>query len=87
MLSFFEDIAKLTGLPLDIINNGYRIYNFAGKSIYIENFKSIITYTTTLISLKLKKGAVKIQGENLYIKEINLTSIVINGDIKDVEVS
>ena len=86
MLSFFDDIANLTGLPLDLISSGYRVYNFGGKSVYIENYKKIINYTNQSITLKLNKGVLKIQGQDLTIKELNLSTLVINGTINSVEV-
>lgn len=86
MLNFFDDIANLTGLPMDLINKGYRVYNFGGKSVYIENYKNIINYTNQAIVLKLNKGVLKIQGQDLSIKELNLSTLVINGTINSVEV-
>ena len=87
MLGFIEDMSKLTGLPLDIINNGYQIFNFGGRAIYIDNYKSIMTYNQNNICLKLKKGVVNIFGSNLYIKDLNLSQIIINGNIEKVEVN
>jgi len=87
MLNFLDEIALLTGLPLDVVNGGYRIINFDGKSVYIEGIKSILRFNREEVSLKLKKGAIKIVGAELFIKNIDVNSIVVNGKIGQIEVS
>ena len=86
MISFFESIAKDSGVDIDILKSGYQIYNFGGKSAYIANFKSIITFSDQCIKLKLSKGVVNIYGQNLFIKELNTNTIIVNGLIKNIEV-
>ena len=86
MISFFENISKDTGLDIDILKGEYQIFNFGGKSVYIANFKNIITFNEQCIKLKLNKGIVNILGQNLYIKELNCNTIVVNGIIKNIEV-
>lgn len=86
MRSFFDELAEMSGLPFDIINNGYKVVNFCGKSVFIEGFKSIISVEKEMVVLKLKKGRIKVCGEGLTIKDINLGQIFINGTIFCVEV-
>ena len=64
----------------------YWYYNLGGKAVYVENFKRINTFSNSEIILKLKKGMIKILGENLYIKELNKNSLLVWGTIKGVEV-
>lgn len=87
MFDFFEDIAKKTGLPFNILNNGFRVINFCNQSVYIEGFKNIISFENSEISIKLSKGIVKITGENLKIKAMNLEDITIVGNIFSTEIS
>ena len=87
MFDFFEDIAKKTGLPFNILNNGFRVINFCNRSVYIEGFKNIISFETSEISIKLSRGIVKVTGENLKIKEMNLEDITIVGNIFSTEIS
>ncbi len=87
MFDFFEDIAKKTGLPFNILNNGFRVINFCNQSVYIEGFKNIISFENSEISIKLSRGIVKVTGENLKIKEMNLEDITIVGNIFSTEIS
>ena len=87
MFSFFEDIAKLTGLPFEILNNGFRLINFCNKSFYVEGFKSLLEFNNQIVSLKLTKGSVKLTGNNLKIKNLNKDTILVVGDILTVEQS
>ena len=87
MFDFLEEIAIKTGLPFDILTNGFKVINFNNKSIYIENFTNIIDFSSTEILIKLKKGVIKILGDNLKIKNMNLQSIIVSGDILSMEIA
>lgn len=87
MYDFFDEIALKTGLPFDILNKGFRIINFSNKSIYVEGFTNIVSFENEEIVLKLKKGIIKIQGQNIKIKNMSLETIIIVGDILFVEIS
>lgn len=87
MFDFFDEIGKKTGLPFDILNNGFRIINFSNNSVYIEGFTNIINFEKTLIKIKLKKGIVLIEGEDLKIKNMDIKTIMIVGKILKVEIS
>lgn len=75
-----------SSLDLDNITDLYRYYNLGGKIVYIENFVRVNTFSKTEIVLKLKKGMIKILGENLVIEELNKSSLIVKGSIKGVEV-
>lgn len=81
MFSFLDDIAQKTGLPFDILNNGFRVINFNNKSVYIEGFLNILMFEKDLIKIKLKKGLIELEGENLKIKNMDTQSIVVSGNI------
>jgi len=87
MFNFLDEIAKLTGLPLEVLGGGYRIINFDGKAVYIEGIQNILRFNNEEVNLKLKKGAVKLIGQNLILQNIDVNSIVVTGKIMQVEVS
>ena len=87
MYDFFDEIASKTGLPFDILNNGFRVINFSNRSVYVEGFTNIINFEDSEVILKLKKGIVKIEGTEIKIKNMNLETIIVVGNIKLVEIS
>ena len=87
MFNFFEDIAKMTGLPYELINGGFRAINFCNKSFYVEGLKNILDFSDCEVSLKLTKGSIKINGKNLKIKNLNKDTILVVGEILSVEQS
>jgi len=87
MFDFIEEISIKTGLPFDILNNGFRVINFNNRAIYTEGYVSIIEFELTQISIKLKKGILKIFGQDLKIREVNLNSILVVGEISNMEIS
>lgn len=86
MKDLFEDIGNLTGLPFEILQNGYKYINFAGKALYVEGFTSIILLESEQVMLKLKKGRLKVLGCGLLIKDLNFGQLMIKGNITLVEV-
>ncbi len=86
MLNFLEEISYLTGLPFDYINNGFRVINLSNRAVYVEGFTALIDVCSQEIGIKLKKGIIKLLGDNLKVKNMNLETIVVTGDIKSVEI-
>lgn len=87
MFSFFDDIASLTGLPFEILNNGFRVVNFCNKAVYVEGFQNVIEFTPTVLNIKLKKGVVKLSGLGLKIKNLSQNTIVVSGKISSLEIN
>jgi len=85
MFGFLEEILKLTGLPFELLNNGFRIINFNNVSCYIEGYKNILDFSPECISIKLFKGIIKLCGKDLKIKNLNLNTVLIVGQINSVE--
>ena len=87
MKAFLEEISKITGLEMGLLNDGYRIVNFSGKAVYVEGIKSILLFDSSQVALKLKKGAIKITGSGIMIKELMQGTILVTGTVTNVEVS
>ena len=85
MYDFFEEIVNLSGLPFEIFNKGFRVINFSNKTVYIEGFVNVINFENTEILIKLKRGIVNILGSDLKIKNMNLETILIVGNITNLE--
>ena len=87
MFGFLEEISTLSGLPLDIVNKGFRVINLSNRAVYVEGFTGLIDVERHEIGIKLKKGIIKLNGENLSIKNINLDTLLVVGDIRSIEMS
>ena len=85
MFSFFSDILERTGLETSCVLDGFRLVNFSNKAVYLEGFLKIITFENTNISFKMKKGILKINGEDLIIKDLNSNTVLVCGSIGLVE--
>ena len=86
MFSFLDEIASISGLPFEILNNGFRIINFCNKAVYVEGFQNIIEFSSSVLDIKLKKGVIKLKGFNIKIKNLNQNTIVVTGDISSLEI-
>ena len=81
MFNFLDDIEKLTKLPFQILKDGFRIINYSNKCVYIENYKKILSFSKEEITIKISKGILTVSGKCLTISGLNISSIIIQGDI------
>ena len=73
------------GLPRDVIL-GDVLVNFVGRGqVNVENYRSILIYTDTLIKLQAKTCRVAVSGSRLVIEYYTNEEMKINGLIKSME--
>lgn len=85
MFSFFSDILEKSGLEISSVLDGFRLINFSNRAVYLEGFLKVVTFENTNISFKMKKGILKINGEDLVIKNLNTNTVLVCGNIGLVE--
>lgn len=72
-------------LPKDVVP-GEALISFLGRqSVVIENYRSIILYTDTMIRLQAKTCRLTISGSRLVIEYYTNEEMRINGLIKSME--
>lgn len=84
-MGFIEDIKNCFSadeLPIEPV---FRAVMFGDCAIYLENVRSIVKYTPEEIAIALKKGRLKLMGNNLYVKKYCAGDLVICGKIKSIE--
>lgn len=84
MENYIEELLSICKLPISEIKNDCKIIQIGESLISVTNYKSIIDYTLDKVVLKIKEGLLEIVGENLIIKLINKSEIIICGKIKFV---
>lgn len=69
-------------LPVEPI---YRAVLFGDGAAYFENVRSVVGFTAEEIILSLKRGGLKITGEDLYIKKYCSGDVAVCGKIRVIE--
>lgn len=82
---FKERLTDILELPKEIILDLTKITMLVNKSILIENYKGILHYDSKLIRINTTNNQILIEGCDLLIKEITKEEVVIDGNIKSVE--
>jgi sporulation protein YqfC len=77
-------VSEMFELPKDIVLNLPRISIIGKNQMIVENHKGIIEYTTGRIRVNSTAGVVRIQGDNLNLKNIAAEDIMITGGIKEI---
>ncbi|MCT4508073.1 MAG: YabP/YqfC family sporulation protein [Tepidibacter sp.] len=75
----------MVNLPNDLQIDLPRVTTISNKCINIENYISVMEYSTQMIKVNTKINVLKIEGDNLIIKYITEDDLCIEGKIYSVE--
>lgn len=84
-LSAKEQISDKIGFTKDVILGATIVTIEGDKTLYIENYKGIITYTDKIIIVLGKKNKIQIEGKNLQIEYYTNIDMKIQGNISCVK--
>ena len=87
MINFIDEFAKFIDLPLEEVMSNYKYINVGGKLVCIQNYTKIISYSKEKIVLKSKRTVLNIEGENLIIKELEKSNLIVSGKITNIYVA
>lgn len=63
----------------------FRAVLFGESAVYFENVSGLRSYSPDQIVFNLKRGGVKVVGENLYVKKYCMGDVVVCGKILSIE--
>ena len=86
MVSFLEEILKVSGMDPSVIAGSCRVVYLGGKVVMIEGKTKLVEISSTTIKVKLKRGLAVVEGENLRLKNLNLESVMVVGDISNFQI-
>lgn len=76
--------ADLLDVPKDSLLNVPRITLIGGLQLYVENYRGVVEFRDDLLRLALSKGQLHVLGNQLVIKTIFPTEVVIEGNISGI---
>lgn len=80
-----KTVTSILELPKEIVLNLPLITLTGNEELYIENYKGIIEYTEGKIRLNTACGILKIEGRNLFLREITAENIAVTGTLTKLE--
>ena len=83
MFNFFNELISDYGLEVPL--NKFNLINLSNKLIYVEGHLGVISIELNMISFRVKKGVIVVNGNNLSIKQISNKTLTIIGEIKSIE--
>lgn len=81
------NIVNTLGLPKDVIFGSSTLKVIGKNQIYLENFKYIIEYNSSVIVVKVKDSIITICGKALIIERYSCDELEINGCISEIKYS
>lgn len=80
-----SNLSEQLEIPKDIVMDLPKITCIGNTEINIENYKTVIEYSTEKLRLKTNDGVLKIEGIDLKIQSITEEEILITGMISSVD--
>lgn len=84
MFNFFNELTNSLNLEFDAVGS-FNLVNISNKVVYVEGQKQILKISSEQIIIKVKNGEISITGQDLVIKRITNTTLIIIGKIKQIE--
>ncbi|HEY5584051.1 MAG TPA: sporulation protein YqfC [Ruminiclostridium sp.] len=76
-----ERFTEMLELPKEIVLNMPKLTMLGNGDLIIENYKGIVEYDEGVIRVNTTAGIIKVNGVDIYIKEITSENIMIYGNI------
>ena len=81
MNNFIKEITGIAKLPFNEVLKDFKIIMISNKVMFVSNYIKILDYSEEKLVLRVYNNILEIQGENLFISQINKSEIVIKGRI------
>lgn len=85
MFNFLNEIKENLKNPKDYGFDSFNIINISGHLLYVEGHLGLVTLSKELISFKVRKAVIIVEGKDMILAELNENTIKITGIIKKVE--
>ena len=85
MFNFLIVIKDNLKNPNNLGLESFNIINISGHLLYVEGHLGLVTLSKELVSFKVKKGVILVEGQDMVLSELNENTIKICGIIKKVE--
>ncbi len=76
-----QRVADALDVPLDVLCDVPRIEMVGKSSIRIENFRGILDYTETRLTVNTNAGILEIDGSNIFIESITDEDLTLKGEL------
>lgn len=78
-------INKLLEIPEEVYSNVPKLTITGFNEFVLENYKGILEYEETYVSISTHIGVIDIKGEKLNLEKMTNDDIKITGNIEDIE--
>lgn len=85
-MRLYEELLARLGPEEDLAFGGAKVVLYAGRCAFFENVKSIRDFSSQGITLQLRRGQVRAEGEKLRIERYGGGDLVLTGKVLRVEV-
>ncbi len=85
MFNFFNEVKDNLKNTNKMELDSFNLVNISGKILYVEGHLGLVTLSKEIISFKVKKAVIMVEGKDLVLSELSENTLKICGTIKKVE--
>lgn len=85
MFNFLKEIKNGFKYSENFDFDSFNLINISGQILYVEGHLGLVTLSKELVSFKVKKAVIVVEGKDMILSELNENTIKICGIIKKVE--
>lgn len=85
MFNFFNEVKENLKNSNKLELDSFNLVNISGRILYAEGHLGLVTLSRELISFKVKRAVVLVEGKGLVLSELSENTLKICGEIKKVE--
>mgnify|MGYP000037904987 FL=1 len=84
-MRLFDEILARIGADEDIAFGGAKAVVYAGRCAYFENVKGIAAFSSSAVTLRVRAGEVRVEGEGLCVARYDGGDLLLRGDVRRIE--
>ena len=80
-----EETAERFQLPADVIAGRAKITVTGKCRVAVENHRGLLEYSPEMVCISVRRGSVRITGENLELRAMDAGALVVTGEVRELE--
>ena len=84
-MRLFDEILARLGADEEVAFAGAKAVVFAGRCAYFENVKGISAFAPDAVTLRVRAGEVRVEGEGLSVARYGAGDLLLRGDVRRIE--
>ena len=79
---FLRKISSLFELPKEVVLNLPLVSLVGNKELTVENYKTLVEYSSTVVRINTASGVFKVEGRGLMLARLSVEAVTVTGNLE-----